>query len=198
MLGRIRGVTQDAQPAVGGADSYFPCAFQPERDMRCPHCGNIDDKVIESRTLANGDAIRRRRECVNCGYRFTSYERLEDKQFMVVKRDGRREPFDREKLERGVQRALEKRPVSQMRIESLVNDIEDTAAILSKGNWEIDSSIIGDLVLERLGTIDKVAYIRFASVYRHFENLDEFLQEIQKLGGEQNPQTNPAGIGGNP
>jgi transcriptional repressor NrdR len=144
----------------------------------------VEDKVIESRTLANGDAIRRRRECVNCGYRFTSYERLEDKQFMVVKRDNRREPFDREKLERGVARALEKRPVSQMRIESLVNDIEDEAAILSKGGLEIESSVIGDLVLERLGTLDKVAYIRFASVYRHFENLDEFLREIQKLGGE--------------
>jgi transcriptional repressor NrdR len=103
---------------------------------------------------------------------------------MVVKRDSRREPFDREKLERGVARALEKRPVSQMQIESLVNDIEDQAAILSKGGLEIESSIIGDLVLERLGSLDKVAYIRFASVYRHFENLDEFLQEIQKLGGE--------------
>jgi transcriptional repressor NrdR len=152
--------------------------------MRCPHCGNIEDKVIESRTLANGEAIRRRRECINCNYRFTSYERLEDKQFMVVKRDGRREPFDREKLERGVERALEKRPVSQMQIESLVNEIEDTTAILSKGNREISSTVLGDLVLERLGSIDKVAYIRFASVYRHFENLDEFIREIQKVGGE--------------
>ncbi|GHV94749.1 transcriptional repressor NrdR [Spirochaetia bacterium] len=152
--------------------------------MRCPHCGNVEDKVIESRTLANGEAIRRRRECINCNYRFTSYERLEDKQFMVVKRDGRREPFDREKLERGVERALEKRPVSQMQIESLVNEIEDTTAILSKGNREISSTILGDLVLERLGSIDKVAYIRFASVYRHFENLDEFIREIQKVGGE--------------
>jgi transcriptional repressor NrdR len=152
--------------------------------MRCPHCGNVEDKVIESRTLANGEAIRRRRECVNCGYRFTSYERLEEKQFMVVKRDGRREPFDREKLERGVERALEKRPVSRMQIESLINDIEDQAAILSKGSLEIDSSSVGDLVLEQLGKLDKVAYIRFASVYRHFENMDEFLREIQKMGGE--------------
>jgi transcriptional repressor NrdR len=151
--------------------------------VRCPHCGNFDDKVIESRTLANGEAIRRRRECGGCGYRFTSYERIEDKQFMVIKRDGRREPFDRGKIERGVERALEKRPVSQMGIESLVNEIEDLAAIRGKVNHEIDASVIGDLVLEKLGTLDQVAYIRFASVYRHFENLDEFVMEIQKLGG---------------
>ncbi|MDR0496127.1 MAG: transcriptional regulator NrdR, partial [Treponema sp.] len=93
--------------------------------MRCPHCGSFDDKVIESRTLANGDAIRRRRECSHCSYRFTSYERTEDKQFMVIKRGGRREPFDRAKIERGVGRALEKRPVSAMGIESLVNEVED-------------------------------------------------------------------------
>ncbi|MDR2210697.1 MAG: transcriptional regulator NrdR [Spirochaetaceae bacterium] len=150
--------------------------------MRCPHCGNFDDKVIESRTLANGEAIRRRRECNGCGYRFTSYERIEDKQFMVVKRDGRREPFDRHKLEKGVQRALEKRPFSSMQIEELVNDIEDQAAILGRANHEIASHALGDLVLERIGGLDKVAYIRFASVYRHFENLDEFLEEIHKLG----------------
>ena len=151
--------------------------------MRCPHCGNIDDKVIESRTLANGDAIRRRRECVGCGYRFTSYERTEDKQFMVIKRDGRREPFERAKIERGVTRALEKRPVSQMAIESLVNEIEDRSAIMGKVNHEIDSGIIGDLIMEKLADLDKVAYIRFAAVYRHFENLDDFVREIQKVDG---------------
>jgi len=149
--------------------------------MRCPHCGSFDDKVIESRTLAGGDAIRRRRECVSCSYRFTSYERTEDKQFMVIKRSGRREPFDRTKIERGVTRALEKRPVSQMGIESLINEIEDQAAIMGEVNHEIDAAKIGDLVLEKLAAIDKVAYIRFASVYRHFENLDEFMMEIKKL-----------------
>jgi transcriptional repressor NrdR len=153
--------------------------------MRCPHCGSFDDKVIESRTLANGDAIRRRRECTSCGYRFTSYERTEDKQFMVVKRGGRREPFDRAKIERGVSRALEKRPVSQMGIESLVNEIEDQTAILGKVNHEIDAATIGDLVLEKLAALDKVAYIRFASVYRNFENLEEFLREIQKIDGQK-------------
>ncbi|MCX7655181.1 MAG: transcriptional regulator NrdR [Treponemataceae bacterium] len=152
--------------------------------MRCPHCGSFNDKVVESRTLANGESIRRRRECVDCGYRFTSYERIEDKQFMVIKRDGRREPFDRAKIERGVQRALEKRPVSQMTIENLVNEIEDAVVIAGKANHEIPSTEIGEMVLKKLGEIDKVAYIRFASVYRHFENLDEFVQEIQKLGGK--------------
>ncbi|MDR0689058.1 MAG: transcriptional regulator NrdR [Spirochaetaceae bacterium] len=151
--------------------------------MRCPHCGNFDDKVIESRTLAKGAAIRRRRECNGCGYRFTSYERIEDKQFMVIKRDGRREPFDRQKIERGVVRALEKRPVSQMSIESLINEIEDSTAILGEANHEIDAAVIGNLVLEKLENLDKVAYIRFASVYRHFNDLDEFVREIQKMGG---------------
>jgi transcriptional repressor NrdR len=103
---------------------------------------------------------------------------------MVTKKDGRREPFDRDKIERGIGRALEKRPVSIMQIESLVNDIEDKTAILSKGSREIDSKVIGDLILERLGVLDKVAYIRFASVYRHFENLDEFIHEINILGGD--------------
>lgn len=150
--------------------------------MRCPHCGGFDDKVIESRTLANGESIRRRRECNDCGYRFTSYERIEDKQFMVIKRDGRREPFDRTKIERGVQRALEKRPVSQMTIENIVNEIEDSSFMKGKANHEIAATEIGELVLEKLHEVDGVAYIRFASVYRHFEDLDEFVQEIKKLG----------------
>jgi transcriptional repressor NrdR len=102
---------------------------------------------------------------------------------MVVKRDGRREPFDRAKIERGVTRALEKRPVSQMGIESLVNEVEDRTAILGQASHEIAADIIGDLVLEKLAGMDKVAYIRFAAVYRHFENLDDFVKEIQKVGG---------------
>jgi transcriptional repressor NrdR len=157
--------------------------------MRCPHCGTIEDKVVESRTLANGDAVRRRRECTSCGFRFTSYERIDDKQFMVVKRDGRREPFERLKIDRGVRQALEKRPFSQLQIESFVNEIEDASAILSKGAGEIPTSIIGDLVLERLEALDKVAYIRFASVYRHFDNLDEFIREINKVGKTEEHNT---------
>jgi transcriptional repressor NrdR len=104
---------------------------------------------------------------------------------MVVKRDGRREPFDRLKLERGIVRALEKRPFSQMQIENFVNEIEDSTAILSKGSREISSSIIGEQVLEKLGSLDKIAYIRFASVYRHFKDLEEFIQEIKKVGVQQ-------------
>jgi transcriptional repressor NrdR len=149
--------------------------------VRCPYCGSLDDKVIESRTMANGESIRRRRECMSCGYRFTSYEHIEEKPFMVVKRDGRRQPFDRVKLEKGIERALEKRPVSTTMVENIVNDIEDKAIMLGKTNREITTAELGELVLERLHEIDKVAYIRFASVYKHFENLDEFITEVNKL-----------------
>lgn len=162
--------------------------------MRCPHCGSLDDKVIDSRSLANGDAIRRRRECLSCGLRFTSYERIEEKQLMVVKRDGRREPFDRAKIERGLVRALEKRPVSQMSIENFVNEIEDEAAQLAKASNEIATETIGNMVLRRLYDLDKVAYIRFASVYRKYETADEFLKEIKLLQEQENrkPGLGPA------
>jgi len=149
--------------------------------MKCPHCGSLDDKVIDSRSLANGDAIRRRRECLACGLRFTSYERREEKPLMVIKRDGRREPFERSKIERGLTRALEKRPVSQMSIENFVNEIEDEAAFLAKTSNEISSEAVGSMVLRRLYGLDKVAYIRFASVYRKYETADEFLHEIDLL-----------------
>lgn len=150
--------------------------------MRCPYCGSMDDKVLESRTMANGESIRRRRECISCSYRFTSYEHIEEKPFMVVKRDGRRQPFDRNKLEKGIERALEKRPVSTTSLENIVNEIEDQAIMKGKINREISTEELGELVLEKLNIIDKVAYIRFASVYRHFENLDEFIKEVNKLG----------------
>lgn len=150
--------------------------------MRCPYCGSMDDKVLESRTMANGESIRRRRECVSCGYRFTSYEHIEEKPFMVVKRDGRRQPFDRVKLEKGIERALEKRPISTASLENILNEIEDLAIMKGKTSREISTSELGDLVLEKLHTVDKVAYIRFASVYRHFENLDEFIKEVNRLG----------------
>lgn len=149
--------------------------------MRCPYCGSNEDKVLESRTMGNGETIRRRRECISCGYRFTSYERIEEKPFMVVKRDGRREPFDRGKLEKGVSRALEKRPVSNGMIEIIVTEIEDAAVMKGKSSREISTTELGELVLERLYNLDKVAYIRFASVYKHFENLDEFITEVKKL-----------------
>ena len=150
--------------------------------MRCPHCGSLDDKVIDSRSLANGEAIRRRRECVSCGLRFTSYERIEEKPLMVVKRDGRREPFERSKIERGLFRALEKRPISQLSIENFINEIEDGVAQLAKASNELSSEAIGNMVLRRLYELDKVAYIRFASVYRKYETANEFLKEIESLG----------------
>ena len=149
--------------------------------MRCPHCGSMDDRVIDSRTLANGESIRRRRECLSCEYRFTSYERIEEKPLLVVKRDGRREPFDREKLEKGIARAMEKRPVSRMSIENFVNEIEDEAAMQGKGTHEVSTQALGEMVLNRLYALDKVAYVRFASVYRKFESIGEFLTEIDRL-----------------
>lgn len=149
--------------------------------MRCPYCGSLDDKVIESRTLGTGESIRRRRECISCGYRFTSYERIEEKPFMVVKRDGRRQPFDRAKLEKGIARALEKRPVSATMTDNLISEIEDIVFIRGRTSREIPTEELGDLVLEKLHGLDKVAYIRFASVYRHFENLDEFITEVNKI-----------------
>jgi transcriptional repressor NrdR len=151
--------------------------------MRCPHCSSLEDRVLESRMLAGGESVRRRRECLNCTYRFTSYERIEEKQLMVVKNNGRREPFSRKKLERGIRRALEKRHVSQVAIEEMLNDLEDEAALLGTGNNEIISSQIGEMVLRRLYLTDKVAYIRFASVYRNYENVEEFVGEIEKLPG---------------
>lgn len=149
--------------------------------MRCPYCGNLDDKVLESRTMINGESIRRRRECLACGYRFTSYERIDEKPFMVIKRDQTRQPFDRTKLERGIARALEKRPVSTSLMEQLSNDIEDLAIKKGKETREIATSELGELVLEKLYDLDKVAYIRFASVYRHFENLEEFITEVKNV-----------------
>ena len=145
--------------------------------MRCPYCGSFDDKVIESRTMANGESTRRRRECNSCGYRFTSYEHIEEKPFMVVKRDNRRQPFDRQKLEKGI----EKRPVATSTVENIVNEIEDLAITKGKTSREISTSELGDLVLEKLNSVDKVAYIRFASVYKHFENLEEFINEVKKI-----------------
>lgn len=149
--------------------------------MRCPYCGNTEDKVLESRTLVNCESIRRRRECLSCGYRFTSFERIDEKPFMVVKRDGRRQPFDRIKLEKGIERALEKRPFSTSMVEQISNDIEDLAIKHGKEEREIPTSQLGELVLEKLYTLDKVAYIRFASVYKHFNTLDEFINEVKNI-----------------
>ena len=154
--------------------------------MRCPYCGSLDDKVIESRTMANGETIRRRRECNACSYRFTSYERIVEKPFKVIKRDGTRQPFDREKLSKGIERALEKRSVGTAAIENLVNEIEDAVIMSSITTREISTENLGELVLKQLYKLDKVAYIRFASAYKHFETLEEFLTEIKNTEKNNN------------
>ena len=159
--------------------------------MRCPRCLGMEDRVIESRTLADGTSIRRRRECTSCGYRYTSYERVEERPLMVVKSRGGREPFDRSKLERGVRQAIRKRPVGQDQIEEILNQIEDESMLLGRTNHEIASQRLGEMVLEKLYELDRVAYVRFASVYRNFENVDEFIQEIERLG-EQNEAPHPS------
>lgn len=152
--------------------------------MRCPKCGTLEDRVVESRALADERTIRRRRECLGCGYRFTSYERIEEKQLMVVKKTkGRREPFDRSKLEKGIQQAVRKRQVSQSQIAAVIDELEEQAVHEGMESHEITAARLGEMVLEHLGRLDTVAYIRFASVYRNFESVDEFVQEIERLQG---------------
>ncbi len=153
--------------------------------MRCPYCGSIDDKVVESRTMANGESIRRRRECISCGYRFTSYEKIEEKPFMVIKKDGSRQPFERAKLEKGIERSFEKRSVATGTIENIVLEIEDEAIMSARTTREISTQKIGEIVLRRLYEIDKVAYIRFASAYKHFESLEDFINEIKSVEGNK-------------
>lgn len=149
--------------------------------MHCPHCGNMEDKVLESRQNSSGTTIRRRRECLHCHYRYTSYERIEEKPVLVIKRDGRREPFDIQKLEEGIQTSLQKRTISQGVIEHLIQDIEDISMIQAGNKREISSKEIGDIVLKKLYDVDPVAYVRFASVYRMFDNVSQFLAEIETL-----------------
>jgi transcriptional repressor NrdR len=147
--------------------------------MKCPYCGYQEDKVIDSRGIAEGTAVRRRRECLKCESRFTSYERVEEQSLMVVKKDGRREPYSREKILSGILKAIEKRPISMDAIDALVKETE--SQIHSDGQKEILSSEIGQLIMERLHKIDQVAYVRFASVYRQFEDISDFVKEIIEL-----------------
>ena len=147
--------------------------------MRCPFCGNMEDRVVDSRESREGDVIRRRRECTRCERRFTSYEKIETLPFVVVKRDERREPYDRDKLMRGLQVACRKRPVSQDALEHVANSVE--AAMNDAGEREISSQRIGSLVMSQLRDLDPVAYVRFASVYRNFEDVDAFVKELHEL-----------------
>ena len=149
--------------------------------MKCPFCGSLEDKVIESRQNNSGSTIRRRRECISCSYRFTSYERIEEVPLKVVKSDGHRQDFDLKKIENGLWRSLEKRPVSRATVENLLHELEDEVHLKGKSNNEIQASEIGAMILTRLYSLDHVAYIRFASVYRKFEDVNQFINEIEKI-----------------
>lgn len=151
--------------------------------MKCPFCGHQDDKVLESRSVKSGEAIKRRRECLSCTRRFTTYEQIEELQVMVVKRDGRREPFDRNKVLRGMTVACEKRPVAMDRLEALTDEIE--RAVHDFGSKEIESAQIGEMVAEALRGVDQVAYVRFASVYRQFEDVGQFKEIVDVLGSQK-------------
>ena len=147
--------------------------------MKCPFCGFAKDKVVDSRESGSGDAIRRRRECLECGRRFTSYERIEEIPYLVIKKDGRRETFDRAKLTAGLHRACEKRPVAAKALAELVDELEQM--VLDSPDREIEARAIGERVMDRLKELDKVAYVRFASVYRQFEDVQEFMAELREL-----------------
>ncbi|MBI4686773.1 MAG: transcriptional repressor NrdR [Nitrospirae bacterium] len=147
--------------------------------MKCPFCGHIEDKVIDSRLSKEGDIVRRRRECLKCEGRFTSYERIEEILPLVVKKDGRREPFDRQKILRGLEKACEKRPISMEARDSLVSRLEKK--LQEVGEKEVSSPWIGEQIMNELKNIDEVAYVRFASVYRQFRDIKEFMDEITNL-----------------
>ena len=147
--------------------------------MKCPFCGNLDDKVVDSREGKEGEVIRRRRECAGCGRRFTSYERIDEIPYMVVKKDGTRERFERQKVIAGLLKACEKRPVSVSELESVANKVE--ATLQERPDKEISTEEIGALVMDALRVLDAVAYVRFASVYRHFRVIGEFMTELKGL-----------------
>ncbi|MBS1797664.1 MAG: transcriptional repressor NrdR [Acidobacteria bacterium] len=147
--------------------------------MRCPFCGHLEDKVVDSRESKDGDSIRRRRECILCGRRFTSYERIDEIPYMVVKKDGRREIFERSKIMAGLLRACEKRPISAAQLEAIVNEVEK--AVQDSADRELSTSEIGKIIMRRLKALDKVSYVRFASVYLEFEDVSEFMTELKYL-----------------
>ena len=147
--------------------------------MRCPYCKKIDDKVIDSRPPTDGSPIRRRRECLKCGRRFTTYERVEEVPLLVIKKDQRRETYDRNKVLGGIQKACEKRPISAEAQEQVVERLEKM--LDEKFEREVSSSVIGEFVMEELAKLDQVAYVRFASVYRQFKDINHFLKELKSL-----------------
>jgi transcriptional repressor NrdR len=147
--------------------------------MTCPFCAHRQDRVIDSRESKEGDVIRRRRECLKCERRFTTYERSDEVPYMVVKRDGRREKFDRQKVLEGLLKACEKRPVAMAKLAEVVNEVE--SALSDSQDREISTAAIGELIMTRLRTLDKIAYVRFASVYRDFQSVEAFLTELKDL-----------------
>ena len=147
--------------------------------MKCPFCGHLEDKVVDSRESREGEVIRRRRECLGCGKRFTSYERIDQIPHMVVKKDGRREPFDREKVLAGLRRACEKRPVPTKTLESIADRVE--AMVQESPDREVPTVAIGEFLMERLRELDRVAFVRFASVYRDFKDVDQFMATLKGL-----------------
>ena len=151
--------------------------------MKCRYCGSIDSRVVDSRPSDDGLSIRRRRECNACGHRFTTFERIEENPIMVVKRDGRREPFDREKVAAGIRKACEKRPISADEQNQLLDSI--CREVYQSNESEVPTSAVGEIVMKNLRKVDEVAYVRFASVYREFKDTQTFMEELQRLLNEQ-------------
>jgi transcriptional repressor NrdR len=149
--------------------------------MRCPFCSHIEDKVVDSRESKDGDSIRRRRECLGCGRRFTSYERIDEIPYMVVKKDGKREGWERNKVLAGLLRACEKRPISMNQLETIVDEVEKN--VQDSLDRELATTDIGKIIMRRLEALDKVAYVRFASVYLEFADVSEFMGELKALVG---------------
>ncbi|MCX5801003.1 MAG: transcriptional regulator NrdR [Candidatus Eisenbacteria bacterium] len=147
--------------------------------MKCPACGHGEDKVVDSRATKDDTAVRRRRECLKCGKRFTTYEYIENTPLMVIKKDGRREPFRREKIKAGILKACEKRPISPVTIDEVVDSVE--SSLQKQMRSEVTSIDIGESVMQALSNLDEVAYVRFASVYRHFKDINQFMEELKNL-----------------
>ncbi len=157
--------------------------------MRCPFCSHLEDKVVDSREAKDGDSIRRRRECLGCSRRFTSYERIDEIPYMVVKKDGKREGFDRTKVLAGLLRACEKRPISTLQLESIVDEAEKN--VQDSLDRELSTNDIGKVIMRRLKSLDKVAYVRFASVYLEFADVSEFMSELKQLVGSRAAAADP-------
>ncbi len=159
--------------------------------MKCPFCGDLDNRVIDSRLSKDGAVIRRRRECLECGRRFTTYERVEEVMPLVIKKDGRREPFDRMKILLGLKKACEKRPISITTLEKVVDKIEHK--LLESGEKEIASTVVGEEVMRELYHLDHIAYVRFASVYRSFKDINQFMDELKELLDRQKQEKAKSG-----